>query len=42
MKGVVVANLFVRNTRWHWLFAEPSGAHGNYAVNGDVLKVMMK
>jgi hypothetical protein len=39
--NVKVDNLYVRNTVWHWLFADPSTAHGNYASNKDVLRVMM-
>ena len=38
---IKVDNLYVRNTWWHWLFADPSTAHGNYAENKEVLKVMM-
>jgi hypothetical protein len=39
--NVKVDNLYVRNTWWHWLFADPSTAHGNYAKNKEVLRVMM-
>lgn len=39
--NIKVDNLYVRNTWWHWLFADPSTAHGNYAKNKEVLKVMM-
>jgi hypothetical protein len=38
---VVIVNLFVRNTRWHWLFANPEAAHDNYASNKHVLRVML-
>jgi hypothetical protein len=41
MDGVIVVNLFVRNTWWHWLFASPSGAHDNYATNTDVIRIML-
>jgi hypothetical protein len=40
--GVKVDNLYVRNTWWHWLVADPETAHGNYAKNKEVLKAMMK
>lgn len=39
--NVKVDNLYVRNTWWHWLFADPSTAHGNYSKNKEVLRVMM-
>lgn len=39
--NVKVDNLYVRNTWWHWLFANPSSAHGNYASNKEVLRIMM-
>jgi len=42
IEGVVVDNLFVRNTWWHWLIAGPSGAHDNYARNKDVIRIMLK
>jgi hypothetical protein len=42
MAGVKVDNLYVRNTWWHWLVADPETAHGNYAKNKGVLKAMMK
>lgn len=42
MAGVKVDNLYVRNTWWHWLVADPQTAHANYAKNKGVLKVMMR
>jgi hypothetical protein len=39
--NVKVDNLYVRNTWWHWLIASPTAAHGNYAKNKDVLKIMI-
>lgn len=38
---LVVDNLYVRNSWWHWLFASPTSAHVNYAKNKDVLRIMM-
>jgi hypothetical protein len=38
--GLVITNLYVRNTAWHWIIANPSGAHGNYATNKEVLRIM--
>jgi hypothetical protein len=40
MDGLVVTNLYVRNTAWHWFIANPAAAHANYAVNKDVLRIM--
>jgi hypothetical protein len=38
---VDVTNLYVKNAlRWFWLFEPPGAAHGNYARNKSVLKVM--
>ena len=38
---VDVVNLYVKNAvRWFGLFESPNGAHGNYAKNIDVLRVM--
>lgn len=38
---VDVVNLYVRNARhWLWIFESPTSAHGNYAENKDVLRVM--
>jgi hypothetical protein len=42
MNGLVIANLYVRNTWWHWLLANPGSAHGKYAGNKNVLRVMMR
>lgn len=42
LEGVKVDNLYVRNTWWHWLFADPSSAHGRYAKNKEVLRTMMR
>ncbi len=41
MEGLVIANLYVRNTWWHWLIANPTSAHGNYASNKNVLRIML-
>jgi len=41
MDGLVVDNLYVRNTWWHWLIANPGAAHGDYAKNKNVLRVML-
>ena len=38
--GLVVTNIYVRNTAWHWIIANPVAAHANYAVNKDVLRIM--
>jgi hypothetical protein len=40
MEGLVITNLYVRNTAWHWIIANPAAAHGNYATNKEVLRVM--
>ena len=40
MDGLVIANLYVRNTAWHWIIANPAAAHGNYAINKEVLRIM--
>ena len=40
MKGLVVTNLYVRNTGWHWIIANPAAAHANYATNKEVLRIM--
>jgi hypothetical protein len=37
-----VDNVYVRNSWWHWLIANPASAHGNYASNKSVLRVMMR
>lgn len=42
MDGIRVDNLYVRNTWWHWLFADPAAAHGNYAGNKNILRIMMR
>lgn len=40
---VEVVNLYVKNaTRWFGLFESPTRAHGNYAKNMDVLRVMFE
>jgi hypothetical protein len=38
---LIIDNLYVRNTWWHWLIANPGSAHGNYASNKKVLRMMM-
>ena len=40
MEGLAITNLYVRNTWWHWIIANPAAAHGNYATNKEVLRVM--
>jgi hypothetical protein len=40
MEGMAVTNLYVRNTWWHWIIANPAAAHANYATNKEVLRVM--
>jgi hypothetical protein len=40
MEGLAVTNLYVRNTGWHWIIANPAAAHANYATNKEVLRVM--
>ncbi len=40
MEGLVITNLYVHNTRWHWIIANPAAAHSNYATNKEVLRVM--
>jgi hypothetical protein len=38
-----VVNLYVQNApHWFWLFESPSKAHGDYAENKAVLKVMFE
>jgi len=39
--GIIIVNLYVRNAWWHWLFESPGAAHDNYAVNHDVIHVML-
>jgi hypothetical protein len=41
MKPLKIVNLYVRNTWWHWLIANPGTAHANYASNKNVLRMMM-
>jgi hypothetical protein len=41
MNDLVIVNLYVRNTWWHWLIASPTAAHGNYARNKNVLRIML-
>ena len=39
--NVDVVNLYVQNApHWFWFFESPSKAHGNYAKDKAVLKVM--
>jgi hypothetical protein len=40
MPGLVITNLYVRNTAWHWIIANPVAAHANYATNKEVLRIM--
>ncbi len=40
-KPLTIVNLYVRNTWWHWIFANPENAHENYASNKHVLRMMM-
>ena len=41
MKGLMIDNLYVRNTFWRWIVARPIAAHVNYDRNRDVIRVMM-
>jgi len=41
MKPLTIVNLYVRNSWWHWIFANPETAHVNYASNKNVLRMMM-
>lgn len=41
IKGLVVDNLYVRNTFWRWIVARPIAAHVNYDRNREVIRVMM-
>jgi hypothetical protein len=41
MTPLTIVNLYVRNTWWHWILANPEKAHGNYASNKHVLGPMM-
>ncbi|HYL62194.1 MAG TPA: hypothetical protein VE077_06185 [Candidatus Methylomirabilis sp.] len=41
MKGLIVDNLYVRNTFWRWIVARPIAAHVNYDRNRAVIHVMM-
>jgi hypothetical protein len=36
-----VVNLYVRNSWWHWIFADPTTAHYGYANNLHVLRTML-
>ncbi|HEY3825780.1 MAG TPA: hypothetical protein VGL82_14545 [Bryobacteraceae bacterium] len=36
-----VVNLYVRNSWWHWIFADPTTAHDGYANNLHVLRTML-
>ena len=40
MEGLVVTNLYVHNTAWHWIIANPAAAHANYSTNKQVLRIM--
>lgn len=40
IKGLVVKNFDVRNTKWHWLIAGPESVHNNYDRNKSILSVM--
>jgi hypothetical protein len=40
MEGLVITNLYVHNTGWHWIIANPAAAHANYATNKEVLRIM--
>jgi hypothetical protein len=40
VEGLVITNLYVRNTGWHWIIANPAAAHANYATNKEVLRIM--
>ncbi len=40
-KGLLITNLYVRNRWWHWIFANPAAAHGNYVINKEVLRIML-
>ena len=39
--GLILDNLYVRNTRWRFLIANPLAAHDNYASNKGVLRIML-
>jgi len=41
MKPLTIVNLYVRNSWWHWLIANPVAAHANYDSNKHVLRMMM-
>ena len=41
MNGLVIDNLYVRNTFWRWIVAGPLRAHVNYDKNRAVIRVMM-
>ncbi len=40
MQGLMISNLYVRNTGWHWIIANPAAAHADYATNKEVLRIM--
>jgi hypothetical protein len=40
-KPLLITNLYVRNTWWHWLMANPQAVHDNYDKNKGVLKTIM-
>ena len=40
-KPLLITNLYVRNTWWHWLIANPQAVHNNYDRNRSVLKIIM-
>ena len=41
IKGLMVDNLYVRNTFWRWIVARPIAAHANYDRNPYVMRVML-
>jgi hypothetical protein len=40
-KPLLITNLYVRNTWWHWLIANPQAVHDNYDKNKSVLNIIM-
>jgi hypothetical protein len=40
-KPLLITNLYVRNTWWHWLIANPEAVHDKYDQNKKVLKIIM-
>ena len=41
MEGLEITNVYVRNTRWHWLIASPGAVRNNYATNKKVLRILL-